>query len=89
MISDFLGPEEDEGSGSNGRQEAAAGMLLQILQKSAGMHAEAPAQATVSLGTAILEPLCQLITSMLSLLKSRPADAQVCSIILGRLHFHH
>ena len=75
MISDFLsaeeGPEDVTG------QQAVAGMLLQILQKSAGMHAEVPKQAAIPLGIAILDPLCQLITSMLSLMHSQPAAAQV------------
>lgn len=75
MISDFLGAEEGP-KGAAG-QQAAAGMLLQILQKSAGMHAEVPKQAAIPLGIAILDPLCQLITSMLGLMHSQPAAAQV------------
>ncbi len=75
MISDFLGVAEDLPLGED-RQLAAVGQLLQILQKSASIHAAAK-EAAVSLGTAILEPLCQLITSMLGLLQSQPADAQV------------
>ncbi|CAK0735276.1 hypothetical protein CVIRNUC_000554 [Coccomyxa viridis] len=74
MISDFLGAEEGP-KGAAG-QQAAAGMLLQILQKSAGMHAEVPKQAAIPLGIAILDPLCQLITSMLGLMHSQPAAAQ-------------
>ena len=76
MISDFLGGEEDVAGGRDG-QRAAVGQLLQILQKSASLHAEAPEEAAVPLGAAILEPLCQLITSMLGLLQSQPSDAQV------------
>ena len=76
IISDFLGTEDDSPGGDAG-QLTAVGKLLQILQKSAGMHAEAPKEAAVPLGTAILEPLCHLITSMLGLLQSQPADAQV------------
>ena len=75
MISDFLGAEEGP-EGAAG-QQAAASMLLQILQKSAGMHAEVPKQAAIALGIAILDPLCQLITSMLGLMHSQPAAAQV------------
>ena len=75
MISDYLGAEEGP-EGAAG-QQAAAGMLLQILQKSAGMHAEVPKQAAIPLGIAILDPLCQLITSMLGLMHSQPAAAQV------------
>ncbi len=74
MISDFLGAEEDDAEGG---QRAAVGQLLQILHRSASLHAEAPKEAAVPLGAAILEPLCQLITSMLGLLQSQPADAQV------------
>ena len=75
MISDFLGAEEGP-EGAAG-QQAATGMLLQILQKSASMHAEVPKQAAIPLGIAILDPLCQLITSMLGLMHSQPAAAQV------------
>ena len=75
MISDFLGAEE--GPEDSAGQQAVAGMLLQILQKSAGMHAEVPKQAAIPLGIAILDPLCQLITSMLGLMHSQPAAAQV------------
>ena len=80
MISDFLGAEEDP-EGAAG-QQTAAGMLLQILQKSASMHAEVPKQAAIPLGIAILDPLCQLITSMLGLMHSQPAAAQVHPTIL-------
>ena len=76
MISGFLGAEEDAPGGQDG-QRAAVGQLLQILQRSASLQAEAPRDAAVPLGSAILEPLCQLITSMLGLLQSQPADAQV------------
>ena len=76
MISDFLGAEEDADGGQGG-QRAAVGQLMQILHRSASLHAETPREAAVPLGAAILEPLCQLITSMLGLLHSQPADAQV------------
>ena len=76
MISDFLGAEEDAPGEQDG-QRALVGQLLQMLQKSAGLHAEAPREAAVPLGAAILEMLCQLITSMLGLLQSQPSDAQV------------
>ncbi len=77
MISDFLVAEEDDADGGQGGQRAAVGQLLQILHRSASLHAEAPREAAVPLGAAILEPLCQLINSMLGLLQSQPADAQV------------
>lgn len=73
MVSDFLGAEED----ADGGQQAAVGQLLQILHRSVSLHAEAPKEAARPLGAAILEPLCQLITSMLGLLQGEPADAQV------------
>ena len=76
MISDFLGAEGDTDSGQGG-QRAAVAQLLQILHGCASLHAEAPKKAAVPLGAAILEPLCQLITSMLGLLHDKPADAQV------------
>ena len=75
MISDFLGAEE--GPEDAAGQQAATGMLLQILQKSASMHAEVPQQAAIPLGIAILDPLSQLITSMLGLMHSQPTAAQV------------
>ena len=77
MISDFLVAEEDDADGGQGGQRAAVEQLLQILHRSASLHAEAPREAAVPLGAAILEPLCQLINSMLGLLQSQPADAQV------------
>ena len=80
MISDFLGAEESPEDAAG--QQAAAGMLLQILQKSASMHTEVPKQSAIPLGIAILDPLCQLITSMLGLMHSQPAAAQVNSAIL-------
>ena len=85
MISDFLGAEE--GPEDAAGQQAAADMLLQILQKSASMHAEVPKQAAISLGIAILDPLCQLITSLLGLMHSQPAAAQVTSTNLKVMSF--